>query len=131
MVLRLGFGRINGLEMSLSKISIHVYITSPGKHLSVASAFSSVPLNISFRRALVGDKLLKWNELVTIIAFVQLDDCQDSIKWSLSKQGSFNVQSMYKNLVNQIYLPSNKALWKLKLPLKIKIFMWFLLKGVI
>jgi hypothetical protein len=36
-----------------------------------------------------------------------------------------------KKLVNQIHLPSNKALWKLKLPLKIKIFMWFLLKGVI
>jgi hypothetical protein len=36
-----------------------------------------------------------------------------------------------KKLVNQIHLPSNKVSWKLKLPLKIKIFMWFLLKGVI
>jgi hypothetical protein len=108
-----------------------LYNITRKKHLSIASGFSSVPLNITFRRALVGDKLLKWNELVARIAFVQLDDRQDSIKWSLSKQGSFNVQSMYKNLVNQIHLSSNKELWKLKLPLKIKIFMWFLLKGVI
>jgi hypothetical protein len=57
-----------------------LYNITREKHLSVASAFSSVPLNISFRRALVGDKLLKWNELVARIAFVQLDDRQYSIK---------------------------------------------------
>jgi hypothetical protein len=34
----------------------------------------------------VGEKLLKWNELVAKIAFVQLDDLQDSIKWSLIRQ---------------------------------------------
>jgi hypothetical protein len=44
------------------------------KHISVASVFSSTTLNISFRRALVGENLLKWNELVMRIAFVQLDD---------------------------------------------------------
>ena len=65
------------------------------------------------------------------IAFVQLDDQQDSIKWSLTRQGSFTVQSMYKHLINQVAMPLNKLLWKLKLPLKIKIFIWFLIKGVI
>jgi hypothetical protein len=56
------------------------------KHISVANAFASTPLNISFKRSLVGEKLLKWNELVAKIAFVQLDDLQDSIKWSLIRQ---------------------------------------------
>jgi len=65
------------------------------------------------------------------IAFVQLDDQRDSIKWSLSKLGSFTVQSMYKHLVNQLALPLNKSIWKLKIPLKIKVFIGFLLKGVI
>jgi len=101
------------------------------KHISIASVFSSTPLNISFRRALVGENRLKWNELVMRIAFVQLDDQRDSIKRSLSKLGSFTVQSMYKHLVNQIALPLNKSIWKLKIPLKIKVFIWFLLKGVI
>ncbi|WVZ90585.1 hypothetical protein U9M48_036872 [Paspalum notatum var. saurae] len=38
---------------------------------------------------------------------------------------------MYEHLMNQIALPLHKHLWKLKLPLKIKIFLWFLFKGVI
>ena len=122
MVVKPGFGRTSGLETSLSKKK---------KHISVANAFASTPLNISFRRSLVGEKLLKWNELVAKIAFVQLDDLQDSIKWSLTRQGSFTVQSMYKHLINQIAMPLNKLLWKLKLPLKIKVFIWFLIKGVI
>ena len=45
--------------------------------------------------------------------------------------GSFTVRSMYKHLINQIAMPLNKLLWKLKLPLKIKVFIWFLIKGVI
>jgi hypothetical protein len=79
----------------------------------------------------VGDKLYRWNELVTKVAFVQLDDQRDSIKWNLTKQGTFTVQSMYQNLVNQIAFPLNKSVWKLKIPLKIKVFVWFVLKGVI
>ena len=55
------------------------------KHISVANAFALTPLNISFKRSLVGEKLLKWNELVAKIAFVQLDDQQDSVKRSLTR----------------------------------------------
>jgi len=60
------------------------------KHISVANAFASTPFNISFRRSLVGEKLLKWNELVAKIAFVQLDDQQDSIKWGLTRHRIFH-----------------------------------------
>jgi len=38
---------------------------------------------------------------------------------------------MYKHLINQIAMPLNKLLWKFKLPFKIKIFIWFLIKGII
>ncbi|WVZ63094.1 LOW QUALITY PROTEIN: hypothetical protein U9M48_012759 [Paspalum notatum var. saurae] len=108
-----------------------LYNIARKKNVTVSSVFSSIPLNISFRRALVGEKLQKWEELVTKIALVQLDDQPDSLKWNVSKQGQFTVNSMYEHLMNQIALPLNKHLWKLKLPLKIKIFLWFLFKGVI
>ncbi|WVZ69705.1 hypothetical protein U9M48_018450 [Paspalum notatum var. saurae] len=101
------------------------------KHSSVAHVLSTNPLNISFRRALVGDKLMKWNDLVARVAFVQLDGHHDKAIWSLTKHGYFTVKSLYNFLVNQSALPLNKNLWKLKLPLKIKIFVWFLMKGVI
>ncbi|WVZ67862.1 hypothetical protein U9M48_016884 [Paspalum notatum var. saurae] len=88
------------------------------KHSSVAHVLSTNPLNISFRRVLVGDKLIKWNDLVARVAFVQLDGHHDKAIWSLTKHGYFTVKSLYNFL-------------KLKLPLKIKIFVWFLMKGVI
>jgi hypothetical protein len=50
-----------------------VYNIARKKRIIVAQVFSSRPLNFTFRRALVGDKLAKWNELVSRIAFVQLD----------------------------------------------------------
>ncbi|WVZ53529.1 hypothetical protein U9M48_004457, partial [Paspalum notatum var. saurae] len=87
--------------------------------------------NILERRALVGGRLQNWEELVSKIALVQLDDQPDSIKCNLSKHGCFTVNSMYNHLVNQTALPLNKFLWRLKLLLKIKIFVWFLFKGVI
>ncbi|WVZ62207.1 hypothetical protein U9M48_011977 [Paspalum notatum var. saurae] len=101
------------------------------KHVSVAHVFSTYPLTISFRRALVGDKLIKWNELVARIAYVQLDGHHGKAIWSLTKHGQFTVMSLYLFLVNQNALPLIKKLWKLKLPLKIKIFVWFLMRGVI
>jgi hypothetical protein len=38
----------------------------------------------------------------------------------------FIVKSMYLDLMNEDAQFLHKYLWKLKLPLKIKIFMWFL-----
>lgn len=69
--------------------------------------------------------------MVSSIEFVQLDEQQDSIKWNLNNKRSFSVQSVYKNLVNQLGMPLNKDVWKLKLPIKVKVFIWFFLKGVI
>ena len=54
---------------------------------SVAHVLSTSPLNISFRRALVGDKLIKWNELVARVAYVQLDGHHDKAILSLTKHG--------------------------------------------
>jgi hypothetical protein len=34
-------------------------------------------------------------------------------------------------MINKGYVFHHKVLWKLKLPLKIKIFMWYILKGVV
>jgi hypothetical protein len=46
------------------------------------------------------------------------------------KNGIFSVQSMYKDPKGGV-ISINKPLWKLKLPLKVKFFPWFLHRGVI
>lgn len=96
-----------------------------------SQVFISVPLNIPFSRVLVGDILTKWNELVVKVAFLQLDDQPDTLKWNLTKHGVFALQSMYNHYINSNCVPTNKYLWKFKLPLEIKVFVWFLIKCVI
>jgi hypothetical protein len=50
--------------------------------------------------------------------------------WTLNKD-FFSVSSLYKDLMQEVNILDNCASWKLKLLLKIKIFLWYLKKGVI
>ena len=101
------------------------------KTASIASVMGYVPLNVFFRRALVGQNLTCWYELCASIAHIQLDDSSDCFRWNYHQNGQFSVRSMYLHLINNGYIDRNKFIWKLKMPLKIKIFMWYLLKGVV
>ena len=42
------------------------------KHVIAAEVFSTIPLNVSFRRALIGNKLLEQNNLIATIVNVNL-----------------------------------------------------------
>jgi hypothetical protein len=48
-----------------------------------------------------------------------------------STSEQFTVRSMYNTILNENIMPNNRLLWRIKLPLKVKIFLWFLFKGVI
>jgi hypothetical protein len=105
----------------------HLYRIVRHKHTSVASVFSTVPLNISFRRSLLGNTLQSRHELVATIGNVRLNDRYDIFRWRLNQNGLFTVRTMYNALTN---VWENRLIWKLKLQLKIKIFLWYLNKGV-
>jgi hypothetical protein len=102
----------------------YLYRIAHHKNAMVASMFSTVPLNISFRWSLLGDNLQLWHNLVAKIPHVTLNENEDLFKWGLNHNESFNVRSITGNLWE------NKLLWKIKLPLKIEIFLWYLNKGV-
>ena len=88
-------------------------------------------LLISFRRTLLGPKLRDWSNLVAQIAPFNLVDGSDSFSWNLTKSGLFMVRSMYLHLINTHTPFGHKEIWKIKVPLKIKIFLWFLQKEVV
>ena len=92
-------------------------------HVTVANVMNQMPLNISFRRALVEDKMTVWNNLIAKISTYQLSYGRDIFTWDLHRHGNFIVWSMYQYLLNQNTPFINKFLWKLKIPLKIKIFL--------
>ena len=84
------------------------------------------PLNMRFRRSLVGDKWEVWSHMCLRLMEVQLQDIPDTFVWKLTTSGGFTVKSMYEDLMNGHTRYLRKYLWKLKIPLKIKVFMWFL-----
>uniref|UniRef100_A0A452XHY1 Reverse transcriptase zinc-binding domain-containing protein n=1 Tax=Aegilops tauschii subsp. strangulata TaxID=200361 RepID=A0A452XHY1_AEGTS len=62
---------------------------------------------------------------------VQLSEQPDSTQWKLTKNGIFMVKSFCMDLINSYPLSRSLHIWKVKVPLRIKIFMWFVHKQVI
>ena len=98
------------------------------KNVSVAHVFANSQLNIQFRRSLVGDKWADWLHLVERLMAVSLSMEPDTVTWKLTPSGVFSVRSLYLEQMSGNTRFLKKYLWKMKVPLKIKIFMWFLHK---
>jgi hypothetical protein len=101
------------------------------RSVAVESVLSTVPLNVSFCRFLSASNLQLWNDLVRRIMHVQLNDKRDTFIWNLHQNGTYTVHSMYLTLINNRMTNINKQLWRIKIPLKIKIFMWYINKEVV
>jgi hypothetical protein len=70
------------------------------RHATVSKVLTTIPLNIHFRRALVGNNLLDWLNLVAQISNVVLEVGSDYFRWSLTKSGLFSVRSLYLHLID-------------------------------
>ena len=101
------------------------------KQDTVADVLSTQIPNLSWRRDLIGNKLVMWNNLVSRLSTIVLSQERDEFKWNLDQICVFSVNSHYLRLINQNTPNLNMRIWKLKVPLKIKIFLWYLRQGVI
>ena len=77
------------------------------------------------------NKLVEWQNLVTQIINVELVDGSDTFRWNLTKSGLYTVRSYYLHLINNQPPFQHKMICKLKIPFKIKIFLWYLQRGVV
>ena len=101
------------------------------KQDTVTDVLSTQIPNLSWRRDLIGNKLVMWNNLVSRLSTINLSQERDGFKWNLDQTCVFSVKSHYLGLINQNTPNQNKRIWKLKAPLKIKIFLWYLRRGFI
>ena len=101
------------------------------KNDTVATILQTGASAMSFRRYLTGPNLNAWQSLSNRLSAIHLTEETDSFKWELNQNGIFTVSSMYNTMINSHILPNNPLLWKIKVPLKVKIFLWLLYKKVI
>jgi hypothetical protein len=93
------------------------------------SVLSMLPLNVSFRRYLNQNSLVLWNDLVRRIMHVRLND--HVFVWILHQHSQYTIKSLYMVLISNGVAHMNKQLWRLKVLLKIKIFMWYMRREVV
>jgi hypothetical protein len=80
----------------------------------------------NFRRPLSVREYERWSELKGEPAGLVLDEeGSDMVKWGLEKNGLFSTKSLYR-FITDGGAASRLAgyLWKCKIPLKIKFFLW-------
>lgn len=83
--------------------------------------------SMTFGRWLTFDKMIQVNKLRNMLQGVTLTlDEEDSPKWSQNKSGKFTLKSIYNHISNIGPDRSFKHLWKAKIPMKIKIQVWFI-----
>jgi hypothetical protein len=102
------------------------------KEDTLAKVMGSNPPQVTFRRDLIGARLVSWNALLQRLENVHLTQGSDEFRWNLTENHRFSVNSMYSALIQPVEpVVNNKMIWKMKIPLKTKVFAWFLRKGVI
>jgi hypothetical protein len=70
-------------------------------------------------------------ELKDLLSAFAITENEDKPKWSWNKNGCFSVKSMYTHMFNNEADSPNKKIWRAKIPLKIKIFMWLIHQNAI
>jgi hypothetical protein len=108
-----------------------LYAIVNNKNKRVAEVMANNPLQITFKRILRGERWETWLDLVSRLMNIQLSDESDKFSWSLTSSGKFTVKSLYADYMNGHTVFLKKYIWKLKVPLKIRIFMWFLHRKVL
>lgn len=72
----------------------------------------------------------QWEELKKLVDEVELIESKDRVSWLLNSKNKFVVKELY------LFLKSSplfgfRGIWKLKLPLKIRVFLWLMIKNSI
>jgi hypothetical protein len=75
--------------------------------------------------------MVKWLLIVHGLMDVNLTTQQDVFVWKLTTSKLFTVKSLYLDFMNDHAKFLRKHIWNIKVPLKIRIFMWFLHQKVL
>jgi hypothetical protein len=67
----------------------------------------------------------EWSDLTKLLEPVRMSDIEDKIVWGLTKNVMFLTKSLYNFLTSGgVNCRMAKKIWRCRLPLKIRIFLW-------
>lgn len=116
--------------MALASKFPRLYHIAYEKQVTVLAVREGGIQNVQFRRTLLGTYFDQWQEFQRRFLEFQFNEEEDRVRWKLCSNGEFSVHSLYTQLrgLNVVHY---KKMWDLKIPLKIKIFLWLMLKNSI
>ena len=83
-----------------------------------------VEWNLDLRRRLGIDEVAEWNELQEELELIVFSEEDDTVIWALEPSGKFSTKSLYRFMKHSGNVDLRMTeLWKVNLPLKIKIFL--------
>lgn len=85
--------------------------------------------NLRFRRSFEPDELQAWMELLVDLEAVDLTDEPDHFAWHLESSGHLSTGSLYQAIAPTPGPEELSQIWNIKLPLKIRIFLWQFIRG--
>ena len=97
------------------------------KEISVEKVISTNSESLTFRRRLVGAGADNLKEMISSYEDICLNDSRDNVIWLLDKKG-FSVKSLYLNCRNNLGRVPYMFIWNAKIPQRIKVFLWLLLR---
>jgi hypothetical protein len=97
-------------------------------NVTVQRVVSSFGVYLIFRRRLWGDLAREWCKLLDIIHGTNLRSGDDRVSWYLSDKG-FSVKSLCNKLQTRVPIKVFGKMWELKVPAKVKCFLWSLMWG--
>ena len=86
---------------------------------------------LAFRRPFGPAESAAWRELLECVALHEplVDGVQDRVRWHLEPSGQFSTKSLYAAIAPSAAPPPLSMVWSVRLPLKIRIFMWQWIRG--
>jgi hypothetical protein len=80
--------------------------------------------NIPFKGRLCPGLLEQWNYIKNDVVLIPRANTTDQVVWALTSNKIFSTKSVYQFLERNLPGAYNKLIWKAKIPLKIKFFLW-------
>jgi hypothetical protein len=105
-----------------------LYLLTFQKNITVKAAKNKGWGFFQFRRLLYGETLQQWQEVKRLVDDFQLVEEPDSVKWKIGCSEKFRVKDLYLQLRAEGSF-SQKFLWKIKILIKVRIFLSEVLKN--